>query len=253
VKVSFVITVYVPEAIVLAADSRMFLGYTSGTGTQIQTPATDSNNKLFLLQKRDERGGQASRPVGVTTYGDAILVGRAIESHIKQFSYQSLAVTDDVLTVKDKLLAYMRGISTTVNLGFQVAGFRTEDGVEAEHVWVLDISGNASTRVNVQPGTTSPSFGANWAGEPDVMARLVNCAQVRQGTQLVSVTLFPVPFNIMTVQDAIDYALYAVRTTIDTMRFEARFKTVGGPIDCLLMTPESAEWVQHKRLQGELA
>ena len=244
---SFVITVYVPEAIVLAADSRMFLGCTNAAGAAIQTPATDSNNKLFLLQKRDAEGGNASRPVGVTTHGDATLVGRAIESHIKQFSYQSLTVTDDVLTVKDKLLAYVRGIATTANLGFQVTGFRTENGVEVEHVWVLDISGNASTRVNVQPGTTNTSFGAYWGGEPDVMARLVNCTQVRQGTQQVNVTPCPVLFDIMTVQDAIDYALYAVRTTIDTMRFEARLKTVGGPIDCLLMTPGSAEWIQHKR------
>jgi hypothetical protein len=56
----------------------------------------------------------------------------------------------------------------------------------------------------------------------------------------------------MTVQDAIDYALYAVRTTIDTMRFEARLKTVGGFIDCLLITPDSAEWIQRKQFHGQL-
>ena len=235
----------------MAGDSRMFLGYTTPSGVAIQTPAPDSNNKLFLWQKGDPERAQASRPVGVTTFGDAIIAGHAIESHIKQFSYQSLVVTDDVLTVKDKLIGYVRGISATAKLGFQVAGFRSENGMEVEHVWVLDVAGNSSARVNVQAGTAVTIFGANWGGEPDVMSRLVNCTEVQQGTARVAVTPCQVPYNVMTVQDAIDYALYAVRTTIDTMRFEARLKTVGGPIDCLLMTPEKAEWIQRKRLRGE--
>ncbi len=58
----------------------------------------------------------------------------------------------------------------------------------------------------------------------------------------------------MTIQDAIDFAIYSVRTTIDTMRFQARPKNVGGPVDVLLITPdEPARWVQRKHFRGELA
>jgi hypothetical protein len=55
----------------------------------------------------------------------------------------------------------------------------------------------------------------------------------------------------MNLQDAVDFAIYAIRTTIDTMRFEARPKNVGGPIDVLVLTPGGAHWIQRKELQGE--
>jgi hypothetical protein len=52
------------------------------------------------------------------------------------------------------------------------------------------------------------------------------------------------------VQDAIDYALYAVRVTIDTIRFQARPKTVGGPVDILVIRPTGAQWIQRKELHA---
>ena len=55
----------------------------------------------------------------------------------------------------------------------------------------------------------------------------------------------------MTLQDAIDFSIYAIRTTIDTMRFQARPKNVGGPIDVLVITPDETRWIQKKELRGE--
>ena len=56
----------------------------------------------------------------------------------------------------------------------------------------------------------------------------------------------------MPIQDAIDFAIYAVRTTIDTIRFQARPKNVGGPIDVLVLTPEKTSWIQRKEYRGEI-
>ena len=52
------------------------------------------------------------------------------------------------------------------------------------------------------------------------------------------------------MQDAIDFAIYSVRTTIDTMKFQARAKNVGGPIDVLLLMPEEEKWIQRKELHA---
>jgi len=52
------------------------------------------------------------------------------------------------------------------------------------------------------------------------------------------------------LQDAIDFSIFAIRTTIDTIRFQPRPKTVGGPIDVLVIKPEETIWVQHKALRG---
>jgi hypothetical protein len=55
----------------------------------------------------------------------------------------------------------------------------------------------------------------------------------------------------MPLQDAVDYAVHLIRTTIDTMRFEPRFPGVGGAIDVLVVTPGEMRWVQRKELRGE--
>jgi hypothetical protein len=54
----------------------------------------------------------------------------------------------------------------------------------------------------------------------------------------------------MSLQDAIDFSIYAIRTTIDTMRFQARPKNVGGPIDVLVLTPDETKWIQRKALRA---
>jgi len=63
----------------------------------------------------------------------------------------------------------------------------------------------------------------------------------------------PILWHAMTIQDAIDFAIYAVRTTIDTMRFQARSKNVGGPVDVLLISSdEPPRWIQRKEFRGEM-
>jgi hypothetical protein len=65
------------------------------------------------------------------------------------------------------------------------------------------------------------------------------------------VPYYHIPWGFFTLQDAIDYAIYAVRATIDSIRFQPRAKTVGGPIDVLVIKPDGAFWVQKKELHGE--
>jgi hypothetical protein len=61
----------------------------------------------------------------------------------------------------------------------------------------------------------------------------------------------PIIWDAMALQDAIEFSIYAIRTTIDTMRFQARPKNVGGPIDVLVLTPEKAQWIQKKSYHGQ--
>jgi hypothetical protein len=55
--------------------------------------------------------------------------------------------------------------------------------------------------------------------------------------------------ELFTLQDAVDFAVFAVRTTIDTMRFLPRLRTVGGPIDVLIIEPSGAHWLNQNQLQ----
>lgn len=59
-----------------------------------------------------------------------------------------------------------------------------------------------------------------------------------------------IAWDLMSLQDAIHFAKYAIETTIQTMQFQSVAKTVGGPIDILTITPNGAKWIKHKKLKG---
>ena len=52
-----------------------------------------------------------------------------------------------------------------------------------------------------------------------------------------------------TLQDAVDFARYAVETTINTMRFKNVVETVGGNVDILVITPDETKWLQKTELK----
>ena len=56
----------------------------------------------------------------------------------------------------------------------------------------------------------------------------------------------------MTLQDAIDYAIFLIRTTIDYQRFATMVPTVGGDIDVAIITHHGGfQWIQEKKYRGE--
>ena len=71
-----------------------------------------------------------------------------------------------------------------------------------------------------------------------------------RGKEKIIKTPAPIIWDAMTVQDAIDFSVYAIRTTIDTIRFQARPKNVGGNIDVLLLKPnQEPRWIKKKEYQ----
>ena len=93
--------------------------------------------------------------------------------------------------------------------------------------------------------------GASWGGEADTLSRLLSRvgALDQNGALAKELASFGVAFQHFTLQDAIDVAAYAIRATADTMRFQMRPQTVGGPIDALVVRPGEARWLQRKELQ----
>jgi hypothetical protein len=92
--------------------------------------------------------------------------------------------------------------------------------------------------------------GMAYGGEGDIVARLIQPVAI-QGPNNTWQPLPPVsiPFNFFTIQDALDFAVHIIRTTIESIRFQTRPKTVGGPIDVLVIRQWGHEWVNLKKLQ----
>jgi hypothetical protein len=236
---SFTVTVYVPEAIVMAADSRQTLTLKS----KVETVNSDFTYKTFLLP------GQR---VGVSTFGQAVLGGVSVQSQVERFAEELVEEEDDVEAVAQKLVSHLHDRSPEADTGFHVAGYKREGRTSIPHVYYCQVKKNLVQRRNVNPQTGDITYGATWAGQVDVITRLLKAKQVvGPDGQLMEITGARISWHLMNAQDAIDFAIYAVRTTIDTMRFEARPKSVGGPIDVLIITPHGSRWIQRKELHGQ--
>jgi hypothetical protein len=238
---SFVITMYVREGIVMASDSRLTLNSEQQSGdkqvNQIAVGASDSNYKTFLTDNR----------IGISTFAAADIKGVPIAGYMESFIRERLNSNTNVEQVPQLLLEYFRSFDPIPKTGFHVAGYQTsgDNGIE-QHVWGVDIAANSRSRIG------KDMQGASWGGEGDILARILNNVGLinSEGNLDKALPQFPIPYQFFTLQDAIDFAIFAVRSTIDIIRFQPRPKTVGGPIDVLVIKPDKAFWVQKKELHG---
>ncbi len=243
---SFICSIYIPEAIIMASDSRQSVTITSKDETgkdlpPLQTTSSDAVNKTFLLE---EQG------VGISFAGDTLLGGVTTESHIKRFLEEKVVKTDDVVTIADKILDYFKANFPNANTNIQVCGFKKEGRSSIPYAFAIHVASGQKERKNVKRTNKKEiDYGVMWSGEGDVVARLLIAPLPRPDRPGEILPPVPVMYPTMSVQDAVDFAIYLTRTTAETMRFQARPKTVGGPIDVLLLTPDSSKWIRRKEIE----
>lgn len=238
---SFVITMYVREGIVLASDSRLTLNATSQQGTnqvtQMAVGLSDSNYKTFLADR-----------IGISTFGAADVQGEPLGGHIETFMQEHVRGKGvEVDDVPKMLLEYFSRFQPAPATQFHVAGYSRKGDLSVQRIWDVNV---ASATVNLLNPLGLP--GASWGGEGDILQRLIlPMASVNSaGTQESVLPQHHIPWQFFTMQDAIDFCIFAVRSTIDAIRFQPRPKTVGGPIDVLVIKPNEAVWVQRKELHA---
>jgi hypothetical protein len=239
---SFVITAYVREGIVMAADSRLSLNSQQVIGSSVSNliavAQSDSNQKLFVTKSG----------VGISTVGDADIKGVPIAGLIEQFVDQIIADNQwSPEKVADEIIIYFNAQPIIPNTQFHISGY--DHNTNEQQVFHAVIKTSTKNKVNPKD-----QFGVTWAGESDVVARILNpSAEIDplNGNSIKGVyPNIPIPFNFFTLQDAIDFSVYAVRTTIDTIRFQPRPKSVGGPIDVLVIKPNEVKWIKKKELNA---
>ena len=139
-----------------------------------------------------------------------------------------------------------------------------------------------NTRIDKFQLVINNSCGAQWDGESAILSRLVKNGYIVDDNEVINAKsvevknddgtesetteqindciIIPaysqrheeleIAWGFMTLQDGIDFAQYAIKTTIDTMRFQVAPKPVGGPIDVLVIKPNGAIWIAHKELHA---
>ncbi len=233
---SLAVTVYVPSGIVMAADSRM---------TVLRSEEREEGDQKLKVQQQIVLSDTAYKVValrtigvGISVYDAGIINNQPVDSHVHRFEEEAITPEDDVVSCGEKFLSFFQTNYADVPVGFHVSGYRLENRASVPFVLVGHTTKQEGVRrINVNDDG-KVQYGILRSGDIQVVNRLI------EKTQL------PL-FAAMPLQDAVDYAVHLIRTTIDTMRFEPRFPGVGGAIDVLAVTPTEMQSVQRKELWGE--
>jgi len=233
---SFVIAIHVSDGIVFASDSRLTYTTTNtdekGNKTvEFGVHFTDSTPKTFLTQSN----------VGISYTGNSSIKNKPITGYIERFIEENK--DNNVDELKDSIIPYFSGLQNDLNTTFTIGGYVIENGELKQRLYQINTQANSIKTINVT------DQGAVWSGEIDIMSRFINPVYVKKDDDTYEpMSQNAILWQYFTLQDAVDFARYAVKTTIDTMRFQSRVKTVGGPIDILVIKPTEAIWIEKRNL-----
>lgn len=267
---SLIITVCTSEGIVLASDSRSTYTRTENNGgtktIKYGIHSSDTTYKTFMCDGR----------IGISTCGNGTICGKSIASHIESYINNEYAQMDTVGDTAQKLLDYFSKMPHSEPVIFHVAGYDKESGQDISRLYRI------LTLINRKEIVIDNNCGAQWDGEAATLTRIIkngyvvpeNQAVRPKAVKMISIDeqgvekeeirtdcmLIPknavchpemdIAWGLMTLQDGIEFAEYAIKTTIDTMRFQMAPKTVGNPIDILIIKPDGAKWIKHKELHA---
>ncbi len=235
---SFLIAVHVNEGIVLASDRRTTYTQTSNENGQqvikIGVHTTNSTDKTFVC----------ANGAGISTCGDASLLGKPITGYIQEMLRSGITVEAKTSDIPQIIIEYFYNQKAIPNANFIVAGYDTVDGRKVQKLFKVRLADK-----NIEEIATDTQ-GASWDGETLTLARLLqNVAIIGKDGNYIPLPLEEILWNYFTLQDAIDFARFAVETTINTMHFKNVVETVGGNVDILVITPEETKWIQKENLR----
>ena len=261
---TLVVSLRVPDGVVLAADSLQTTQAAIFPGLKdikiacpkckeqitlkeihmppIQVPMSTSSfaQKLFPFKNN----------FGVACFGSGIVNSRTIYYHIKilEKSLSNEAI-DSVSGAAGKIMDYfdaeLKEDLTKRNLdianapeefypfGFQVVGYETDKDISGKTIEVL--IGKKSKKKEID------QIGCSVSGDRQIVTKLWELHEddPRLATNYGSFSL----------QDAIDYAEFLIKTTATQQRFSNMIPTVGGEVDIALITTHSGfKWIQFKNL-----
>lgn len=261
---TLVVSLRIPDGIVLAADSLQTTQATIIPGLQevktkcskcgeevtlkkiamppIQVPMSTSSyaQKLFPFAQR----------FGAASFGSGIVNKRTIYYHMKilEKSLSSESI-ESVSQAAEKILGYFDGqlkdelrqrdmdIDSAPDdfypFGFQVVGYETDEDVSGKTVEVL--IGKQSRKKEIE------GIGCTVSGDRQVVTKLW---ELRDEDPRLATN-----YGGFSLQDAIDYAEFLIQTTAVHQRFSNMIPTVGGEVDIALITTYSGfKWIKYKQL-----
>ena len=211
---SVIATVFIPEGIIMAADSRV-TGYTRYENNLTDRYSlSDNGQKLFLLTKRK---------VGISTCGDAEINNQTIADFIREFEIIHVKGDDSIKEIADNLRVFIHQKKKDANISFHVCGY---DDNEQK---VFHVDGE------VKQLNENGIFNASWNGDANHLTDLIN-----------GKTPMLFDWNHMYLKDGIELAEFMIDVNCKAQKFSVGIATCGGAIDVLLITKDDTRWIKHK-------
>ena len=259
---TIVVGVAVPDGLILAADSRTTLL----AGNRRARIGSDNAQKVFLLAGR----------FGVACYGAAFLEEKTISGAIREFEAgirPGIQLEDLILELgaffQKKALKSFRKLAGRTwrpaddwQLGLLVAGFTQEN---VGHLFEIRVPGQKGRAQVIAPNVSTTNIGLAPRGMVDVVDRLLagfdpgalaaSGVTPSKAMENALAGLEYEPILPITMQDAVDWAMLLIRTTIDMQRLSDGTRAdaggvpaCGGPVRVLALEQNGHEWVSRPTL-----
>lgn len=254
------------DGIVLATDSMSQLSVEDDEG-QISIIKTYRNaRKLFRIE---------ALPIGVMSYGLGNIGARSIESLVLEFSRElgkHATGPNTVETISRRLYKFIKGVyddafgevppqqkDEQLALGFFIGGYSPRKFLAEQ--WEFELPSSE----DIRRVRDDDKFGSSWRGVPLPFIRLHNGFDPRivkalkaKGVadkiidEVLSVERWrmPITYDGMPVQDAINFAIYILETTIGAATFErGAAPSCGGNLQIAVILPDKGwQWIQEPQL-----
>lgn len=215
---SIIATVYIPEGIIMSADSRLTGITTHGNGMMDRHTISDNCQKIFLIK---------DKLIGISCCGNATIGGKSFGDFIRSFEIEQVKKDDDVCSIATKLRDYTIS-NNGIGVIYHVCGYLND----VQYYYSINEREIIRNNIDANGNTT---WATSWSGEQGILSRLFTGENALQ-----------VDWNFMQLKDGIDLAEFMVDLTCKTQRFTCGLATCGGAIDILLITKDYAKWVKHK-------
>ncbi len=256
-------SVKVRDGLVLATDSMSQIQGQVAEGQVAVLKNYSNARKLF--QVRD-------MTVGAMSYGAGNIGNRSIQGLVNEFSSLANKPKSGVMEVSKSLFSFFKSaydgafsqlqLEEQPALGFYVAGYTK--GTPFPEEWEFLLPRDSEP----QPVRPREVFGASWRGIEVPFTRLykgydprlpqmlndagISDEVVQKFLDIAVQVESPVVYDGMPVQDAINFAVYILRTTIGLANAEIGPPSCGGPLQVATILPENGfEWVAKPEFHVE--
>jgi len=261
---SICISVKVGEGLVFGADSIVTISGEMGRQKGVL-------NTYNYARKLSHLGDY---PIGILNWGMGQIGARNIESLVNEFEnnipdksnnkdYKLHSISNDFYDFINERYNKVYSSHEDKNkpvLGIQVGGYSDGAFFPEQYVFQLPID-KSIVKIREDNPDGSPNFGANWFGQTDAIVRMYKGYDQKvieniskhfkiskeDLEKIINKAEYPVVYDGMPLQDAIDFVQWLISIVIGRFRFVVGAPTCGGDVDIAVIQPHTFTWVRRKQ------